>query len=105
MGVPEISVDELAVQMDSGAQILDVRELDEWNEGRSSGSRLMPLGEVIERTDEISTNEPVYVICRSGVRSASACEYLRTQGVDAVNVAGGILAWLESQRSVERDQQ
>ncbi|MBM35924.1 MAG: rhodanese-like domain-containing protein [Actinomycetota bacterium] len=105
MGVPEISVDELAVQMDSGAQILDVRELDEWNEGRISGSRLMPLGEVIERTDEISTNEPVYVICRSGVRSASACEYLRTQGVDAVNVAGGILAWLESQRSVERDQQ
>ena len=91
--------------MDSGAQILDVRELDEWNEGRISGSRLMPLGEVIERTDEISTNEPVYVICRSGVRSASACEYLRTQGVDAVNVAGGILAWLESQRSVERDQQ
>ena len=71
MGVPEISVDELAVQMDSGAQILDVRELDEWNEGRISGSRLMPLGEVIERTDEISTNEPVYVICRSGVRSAS----------------------------------
>ena len=105
MGVPEISVDELAVQMDSGAQILDVRELDEWNEGRISGSRLMPLGEVIERTDEISTNEPVYVICRSGVSSASACEYLRTQGVDAVNVAGGILAWLESQRSVERDQQ
>ena len=105
MGVPEISVDELAVQMDSGAQILDVRELDEWNEGRISGSRLMPLGEVIERTDEISTNEPVYVICRSGVRSASACEYLRTQGVDAVNVAGGNLAWLESQRSVERDQQ
>ncbi|MDP7066624.1 MAG: rhodanese-like domain-containing protein, partial [Acidimicrobiales bacterium] len=100
MGVPEISVDELAAKVNSGAQILDVRELDEWNEGRVSGSQLIPLGEVIDRCDEISTTEPVYVICRSGVRSASACEYLRTRGVDAVNVAGGILAWLDSQREV-----
>jgi len=38
------------------------------------------------------------VICKSGGRSARAVEFLRGQGIDAVNVAGGTLAWLETGR-------
>ena len=101
MNVPEISVDELAGQIANSAVVIDVREQAEWDEGRVVGSRLMPLGEVVARLDEIPTDGPVYVICRSGVRSAEACGYLRTQGIDAFNVTGGVLAWLDSERTVE----
>ncbi len=101
MGVPEISVDELAKQIALGAVVVDVREQAEWEQGRVMGSRLIPLGEVVTRVDEIPTQGPVYVMCRSGVRSAEACDYLRTQGVDAFNVTGGILAWLDSERNVD----
>jgi rhodanese-related sulfurtransferase len=41
------------------------------------------------------------VICRSGVRSLRACEFLADRGVDVVNVAGGTLAWQLSGRAVE----
>ena len=101
MYVPAISVDELAGQIATGAVVVDVREQSEWDEGRVEGSRLIPLGEVIARVSEIPREGTVYVICRSGVRSADACSYLRTQGIDAVNVTGGILAWLDSERAIE----
>ncbi|MED5292508.1 MAG: rhodanese-like domain-containing protein [Actinomycetota bacterium] len=101
MYVPAISVDELAGQIANVAVVVDVREQSEWDEGRVEGSRLIPLGEVIARVSEIPREGTVYVICRSGVRSADACSYLRTQGIDAVNVTGGILAWLDSERAIE----
>ena len=43
------------------------------------------------------------VICKVGVRSAQATAYLRDQGVDAVNVVGGMLAWAASGREVVAD--
>ena len=101
MSVPEISVDELAGQIANGAAVVDVREQFEWDEGYVGGSRLIPLGEVVDRVSEIPSDTPVYVICRSGVRSAEACEYLRAQGIDAFNVTGGVLAWLASERTIE----
>jgi len=101
MNVPAISVDELAGQIANGAVVVDVREQSEWDEGRVGGSRLIPLGEVVARVSEIPADGPVYVICRSGVRSAEACDYLRTQGIDAFNVTGGVLAWLDSDRTIE----
>jgi rhodanese-related sulfurtransferase len=50
---------------------------------------------------EIPTEVTVYVICKSGGRSAKAVEHLRANGVDAVNVAGGTLAWIEAGNAVE----
>jgi rhodanese-related sulfurtransferase len=44
----------------------------------------------------------VYLICRSGDRSRRACQFLRTQGIDAVNVAGGVMAWIASGQPVDR---
>ena len=101
MTIPEISAEDLATRLESGAQVIDVREPDEWDEAHLAGSYLIPLGQVVDRLDEIAIGPSVYVICRSGVRSASACEYLRVQGIDAVNVTGGILAWLDAELPVE----
>ena len=101
MELPEISVDELAPELASGAMLLDVREVEEWQEGRVPGGKLVPLGEVVDRLNEIPSNGRLYVICKSGGRSADACEFLRMRGIDAVNVTGGTLAWIESGRDVD----
>jgi rhodanese-related sulfurtransferase len=101
MPVPEIDVADLARRRASGAPLIDVRQPDEWAECRAPGARLLPLGDVPERFDEVPTDQTVYVICRSGARSAKAVELLRARGFDAVNVAGGTLAWREAGLPVE----
>ena len=101
MELPEISVDELAPELAAGAMLLDVREVEEWQDARVPGGKLIPLGEVVERLNEIPTNGKMYVICKSGGRSADACEFLRMRGIDAVNVTGGTLAWIESGREID----
>lgn len=101
MQVPAIDVDALRGHLDEGAPLVDVREPHEFEEARAPGARLVPLGEVPARIAEIPTDRTVYVICRSGGRSAKAVEYLRANGVDAVNVTGGTLAWIESGAPVE----
>jgi rhodanese-related sulfurtransferase len=99
--IPEVDVAELARQRESGTPLLDVREPDEWEEFRAPGAVLIPLGEVAERLAEIPTAGTVYVICKSGGRSAKAVELLRANGIDAVNVAGGSLAWREAGNPVD----
>jgi rhodanese-related sulfurtransferase len=91
--VPTIDVTELAA-LPAGSVLIDVREPDEYVGGHVPGARLIPLGDVVERVDEIPTDTTVYVICQVGSRSAKAAGYLLGQGVDAVNVAGGTGAWI-----------
>jgi rhodanese-related sulfurtransferase len=94
--VPEIDVDQLEHARAGGASILDVREPHEWDEARIEGAAHIPLADVPERIDEIPEDGPVYVICAGGGRSRRAAEYLMKQGLDAHNVAGGMVAWLDS---------
>ncbi len=102
MDVPEIDVDALAVQLAAGRPLVDVREPDEYAEARVPGARLLPLGSVPDRVGEVPSDGTVYVVCRTGGRSAQAVAFLREQGIDAVNVSGGTLAWLESGREADR---
>ena len=96
MDIPEIDVAELASRRAEGAALIDVREVDEFAEAHVPGALLIPLGEVVERVDEIPTDQTVYVICARGARSAKAVAHYRAQGIDAVNVAGGTLAWIDA---------
>ncbi|MEM8903181.1 MAG: rhodanese-like domain-containing protein [Actinomycetota bacterium] len=100
--MPEIDVDALAAELAAGRPLVDVREPDEYADARVPGGVLIPLATVPERLDEIPSEGTVYVVCRSGGRSAQAVAYLRDRGVDAVNVAGGTLAWMEADREVDR---
>ena len=75
----------------SGLPIVDVREPHEWQQGHADGAIHIPMGEIVERLHEVP--EGAAVICRSGARSAQVVAYLRQQGMDEVNVAGGTLAW------------
>jgi rhodanese-related sulfurtransferase len=101
VAIEEITVDELAGLKDGGAFVLDVRNPDEYEEARVPGVVLIPLPELESRYVELPVVDTVYVICRSGARSARAAEFLQSRGTNAVNVAGGTLAWIDSGRAVD----
>jgi rhodanese-related sulfurtransferase len=100
VAVSEISIHELAARLESGAVLIDVRQPEEYTAGHVPGARLVPLAEVPAHVDELPTDRPVLLICRSGARSLTAAEFLARHQIDAVNVAGGTLAWVESGRDV-----
>jgi rhodanese-related sulfurtransferase len=76
-----------------GAVLVDVREPDEWAAGHAPSARHIPLGQLGARADEIPKDGDVYVICRSGARSARAVQALSGAGWHALNVDGGMHAW------------
>jgi rhodanese-related sulfurtransferase len=87
--IPEIP----ASGVPDNAWLLDVREPVEWAAGHAPGARHIPLGQVGARTAEIPQDETIYVICRSGARSARVTQALTGAGWQAVNVAGGMQDW------------
>lgn len=101
--VPQVSADEGAKMVEDGAFLLDVREPDEWVAGHAAAAAHIPLGQVLARTAEVPGDSTVVVVCRVGGRSNQAAAYLRAQGVDAVNLAGGMQAWAASGLDVVTD--
>ena len=79
-----------------GAAVLDVRQPDEYEAGHVPGAVLLPLDQLGARIDEVPRDEHLYVICKSGGRSAAAVEALTGAGFSATNVAGGTLAWIDA---------
>ncbi|MFC4777527.1 rhodanese-like domain-containing protein [Paenibacillus sp. GCM10023252] len=75
------------------AQIIDVRELFEWEYYHIEGSTHIPMNELPARLSELTDEQPLYIICAHGVRSAAVCRYLEEQGCSRLhNVAGGMAA-------------
>lgn len=91
--VPQVDPEEGARLIHGGAYFLDVRELAEWVAGHAPDAVHVPLGEVPLRMEDLPTDRPVVAICRAGARSQQAAEFLRLQGIDAINLSGGMRAW------------
>lgn len=89
----EVSTNAFASARADGAVTIDVREPGEYLAGHVPGVRLMPMGEVGLRLDELPRTTPVYVICQSGNRSLTVADLLVREGFDARSVAGGLNAW------------
>jgi len=104
--VVSIAIEEAEAKIDAGIQLLDVRTLEEWNEGRLEGARRITLsdGEFLEKAiAELDSEKPVLVYCRTGRRSDEAAKRLMKAGFTTVfNMKGGIVAWLESGKPVEK---
>ena len=88
--------------------LIDVRSTLEWNGGHAVGARQVPLGQldpaavVSQRLGK--PDDPIYVICASGGRSAAACETFHRAGfTQAVNVEGGTSAWRRAGLPMERN--
>ncbi|WP_328537786.1 rhodanese-like domain-containing protein [Streptomyces sp. NBC_00344] len=77
--------------------LLDVREDNEWAAGHAEGALHIPMSDFVARfgevTEAVADGRQAYVLCRVGGRSAQVTQYLVQQGIDAVNVDGGMLAW------------
>lgn len=92
----EVTVAELKAKMDENEdfQLIDVREISENEYCSINGSVLIPMGELLERIDEIDRDKEVIVHCKSGGRSGSVVNALMSRGFENVaNLKGGILAW------------
>ena len=89
----EPSAEVPAASVPDGAWLLDVREDDEWIAGHAPGATHIPLGQLGARGAEVPRDETIYVICRSGARSARAAFALNESGWSAVNVGGGMQDW------------
>lgn len=80
----------------AGAKLLDVREDYEWEAGHADDALHIPLDQLPERLDDLDPDQDLAVICRTGGRSARATQWLQSHGYSAVNVNGGMGAWLEA---------
>lgn len=80
---------------DRNVQIVDVREPHEYEIARIPNTKLIPLGQVVNRISEIDPSRETVVHCKGGVRSAKAIEALKRAGFPGklINLRGGIAAW------------
>jgi adenylyltransferase/sulfurtransferase len=93
----EITVIELREIIDKqpDLQLIDVREDNEFAEGKIEKAKLIPLGQIVGRMSEIDDAKTAYILCRAGKRSATAIQQLKNAGYQGklVNIIGGMLAW------------
>jgi molybdopterin/thiamine biosynthesis adenylyltransferase/rhodanese-related sulfurtransferase/molybdopterin converting factor small subunit len=92
----EIDPVEVKAKMDRGDRfvLIDVREPHEYQICRIPNARLIPLGDLPKRVNELNSADEIVAHCKSGVRSGKAVDFLKQAGFKKVrNMKGGILAW------------
>lgn len=91
-------------EVPEGAQLIDVREKDEWAVEHAKGATHIPMSEITGRIQEIDPDKDIYVICHAGGRSMQVCQYLEhALGWDTTNVEGGTDNWKASGLPIETD--
>jgi adenylyltransferase/sulfurtransferase len=97
-GAMEISAVDLKARLDRGdaLRIVDVREPQEYQINRIAGSVLVPLRDVPKRYHELDPNQEIVLLCKAGISSGKAADFLRSVGFARVlNLKGGILDWID----------
>jgi rhodanese-related sulfurtransferase len=97
--VPEVQASEVP----DGGWLLDVREPYEWAAGHVPTATHIPMSQLNHRAGEIPRDGTVYVICRSGNRSAAVVQALAQAGWQAVNVGDGMQGWAAAGRPMISD--
>lgn len=104
------TVDPLSVP--ANAVLFDIREQNEWDAGHAPQARHLPASELAARTGELfekadgtplDDDAEIYLVCRGGGRSMQAAQWLTMQGIDVINVGGGMGAWVEQGLPIVRD--
>ena len=87
----EISFDEFyQLYQNEQLSLVDVREVEEFEALHLEGARNFPLSQLADTYKQLDKNQLYYVICKSGMRSARACQFLAEQGYEVINVQGGM---------------
>lgn len=85
-------------------RLVDVRQPEEFTGelGHIPGAELVPLATLPDAIGKFTSDLPTVFICRSGGRSARACEFVTSLGIAPVyNMAGGMILWNRLQLKVE----
>ena len=82
--------------------LLDVRQPEEFRSGHIAGAKLIPLGELQARMNELPKDREIIVVCQSGSRSMSATRLLSGAGYNVINLTGGMIAWSRSNLPVSK---
>jgi rhodanese-related sulfurtransferase len=98
-GIKEIDVNELSQQLGElpeNIKLIDVRTPAEVARGKISGSENLPLHVIPLKVNDFSQNDKIVFYCQTGARSAQACAFMSSKGVDNVyNLRGGIVTWAQ----------
>ena len=97
----EITPAEADAKIAAGAQLVDVRQVYEWDAGRIDGAIHIPLEELPSRVESLDREREVVFQCRSGSRSSFATSAFREAGFEAYNLAGGLQAWVADGRPID----
>ena len=73
--------------------IIDVREVAEFQQVHIESAQNLPLSSLADTYEVLDKNQTYYIICKSGIRSAQACQFLVEKGYDVVNVTAGMDAF------------
>jgi phage shock protein E len=101
--IAPVTIEQAEKALAEGAQLLDVRTKEEWDEGYLKGATLVTVTEegFLEKAKaKLDPEKPVVVYCRSGGRSVKATEQLRAAGFTVHDLKGGITAWMEAGKPV-----
>ena len=98
--IMEIDAPEFAQWVNDATQelrVIDVRQMQEIAMGTVPKAEALPLHTLPAKVHELSREEKLVIVCRSGARSAQACMFLQQQGFSNVyNLRGGIMGWVQS---------
>ena len=102
--LPTLNVTELSEKLKNGKRplVVDVRQPEEYREGHIAGSKLIPLGELGKRINELPKDREIICVCASGSRSHSATKHLIDAGYNAFNMKGGMFMWQRAQLPVKK---
>jgi rhodanese-related sulfurtransferase len=99
-----ITVEEAKQMMAEGAQVIDVREAPEYQDGHMPGAIHMPVAAIFPRREELAKDTPIIFVCAVGARSALACEMAAAAGISEdllYNLEKGVEAWLKVSEPTE----
>lgn len=98
--MPSVSPVELDAKMKGPSPkrplLIDVRQPEEFRSGHIPGAKLIPLGELGRRLNDLPKNKEIVCVCATGSRSKSATKMLLRAGYNAVNMQGGMMMWTRS---------
>lgn len=93
--MPSVSAAELNEKLKNGKRpfVVDVRQPEEFRTGHIISAKLIPLGELNRRINELPKDKEIICVCATGSRSRSATKMLLRAGYNAVNMNGGMMTW------------
>lgn len=98
--VQSVSVMDLDKYNSSEYELLDVRNIDEFNESRIDGIKLIPVNDLRQRIDELDKSKTYITVCKVGQRGYLASRILAAHGIKSINLSGGMTVWSTFNRGI-----